>query len=215
MVQKFPEAFLGSSIIVCEGDTEIGFCRALDARWSADELYNPFAVRGIVPIDGEGSRNSPRCPKCLAAIGYRVVYFGDSDCPLNPNAADMEQAGIKTILWSDGIAIEERVASDLPWAGLLEVLALAVEMHGENKIRAAVISKHGASPDLLAAPSHWTETTSLRTAIGAAAKAGDWFKTLDRGERLGNIVVRLLPDVPQSDLATKLSDLKQWVDSHG
>jgi hypothetical protein len=57
----------------------------------------------------------------------------------------MEQAGIKTILWSDGIAIEERVASDLPWAGLLEVLALAVEMHGENKIRAAVISKHGAS----------------------------------------------------------------------
>jgi hypothetical protein len=127
----------------------------------------------------------------------------------------MEQAGIKTILWSDGIAIEERVASDLPWAGLLEVLALAVEMHGENKIRAAVISKHGASPDLLAAPSHWTETTSLRTAIGAAAKAGDWFKTLDRGERLGNIVVRLLPDVPQSDLATKLSDLKQWVDSHG
>src|SRR5262249_48942784 len=41
LLRTNPDAFLARKIIVCEGKTEIGFCRALDEWWAATE--QPFA----------------------------------------------------------------------------------------------------------------------------------------------------------------------------
>ena len=53
-VRRSPEAFLSSGLIVCEGSTEIGLCKALDNWWMEAGHYDPLAVKGISLVDGNG-----------------------------------------------------------------------------------------------------------------------------------------------------------------
>jgi hypothetical protein len=46
--------------------------------------------------------------------------------------------------------------------------------------------------------------------VGATAKAKGWFKRTDLGQALGEIVIAALPEIPDSDLATKLNALADW-----
>src|SRR5690606_30065441 len=47
VVRKIPDAFLAKKVIVCEGKTEYGICRALDALWG-EEIGLAYAFIGIV-----------------------------------------------------------------------------------------------------------------------------------------------------------------------
>jgi putative ATP-dependent endonuclease of OLD family len=214
-IRKAPEAFLGSAHIVGEGATEVGFCRALDMWWAGSEqAYEPLAVSGVVPVDGCG-KDGPRYATVLRELEYPVAYFGDSDCPLNPTLEQMRKSGIVDVLWSENKSIEQRIALDLPWPGVLELLNFAAEIRDENKVRAAVIGKYGDAAALKEAFATWSDSIELREAIGAAAKGGDWYKRIDLGERLGLIVTKYLSVIPTSDLAQKVAALRTWIDTYG
>jgi hypothetical protein len=213
-VWNAPEAFLGTALIVCEGATEVGFCRALDAWWSCAGAYEPFAVYGIVPVDGEGA-SAPGRAKALRQLEYTVAYFGDSDCPLSPSLDQMRQLHIEVVIWDGDKSLEERVALDLPWPGILEILDLAADIRGEEKVRGGLIKTLGKESELLCKLSELIDTPQLRTAIGATAKKGEWFKRIDYGELLGNAVTKYLSQIQSSDLARKTATLRAWIDSHG
>ena len=64
------------------------------------------------------------------------------------------------------------------------------------------------------APTAWVTSArsleEIRRAIGQTAKEKRWFKRQDHGEALGQLVVRALPDIGGSDLATKLQQLERF-----
>ena len=60
----------------------------------------------------------------------------------------------------------------------------------------------------------WTDTPTLRTAMGKAAKTGDWYKRQDWGQEWATIICRHLDDdaISDSDLVQKLIELRSWID---
>lgn len=215
VVRREPEAFLGARVLVCEGKTEVGFCRALDTLWCRDGGRTPLASHGIVPVNGNGSQ-APQTTLAFHRLGYEVVYWGDSDVQVSPTPDELVKHGVTTVVWADNLATEERIAQDLPWEGVVEMLQLAVGEHGEESILASVknqLSGTDFSGQISADPNSWEDSPALRATIGKTAKSKGWFKRIGLGERLGDLIVEYLNRIPKTDLAQKLIDLRKWV--HG
>ncbi len=212
VVRAASEALLGRKVIVCEGKTEVGVCRALDRFWTETQGKEAFAYVGVVPVEGDGA-NAPRRAVDIRKLGYSVCFLGDSDRKLAPDPAAMQAEGINVLIWADRLSIEERIARDLPWEGVLDVVALAFEEPGEQSVRGAVTQRFGANADLIGGDLRdWQDSQELRKAIGDAAKTAGWFKRIGSGERLGEVVCRYIERIPATDLAQKMADLRQWID---
>jgi hypothetical protein len=224
MVRKFPEAMLGSRILVCEGKTELGFVRGLDEYWSSSKKLCCFAHQGVVPVTdlAGGGSNSPSQAVRFAQLGYAVAFLGDSDVALKPTVAELEGAGVTVLQWSGGCSIEERIFADLPWNGVIEVASVALQEKGTDEVLRGLAAELGLTiTDLPADPGQWLGTipvdeTTLRAALGKAAKKGaGWFKRIDHGEALAEQVTRCVDSIPSSSLAKTTGELRAWVDQNG
>ena len=215
---KSSDAFFARRVFVCEGKTELGLCRALDEWWAASGPS--LALSGVALADGGGSE-APVRAKVLADLGYEVLLLADSDCELTPSLQELAAAGVVVVQWADACAVEERLAFDLPWAGLTELLALAAEHRCAGSVRDAVAARLGdAGVELPADSSLWGTLglveCEIRKAIGAAAKKQKngkregWFKTVYLGEELGRIVASHYAELANTDLAQKIGMLKSW-----
>ncbi|MGK5091444.1 AAA family ATPase, partial [Deltaproteobacteria bacterium TL4] len=189
-----PDAFLARKVIVCEGKTEIGFCRALDIWW-ADKDHS-FAYAGAALANGQGNTLGPATAIHFAKLAYQTAFLGDSDEPINPDEAELSRNGVKTIVWSGEVSIEERVALDLPWDAFVAMALLAINERGEDHVREKLGKQFGCSPqDVPADPNEWRDSLgneiTIRSAFAKAAKQkkAEWFKRVDIAEKLGNIVV--------------------------
>lgn len=211
-----PDAFLARRVIVCEGKTEIGFCRALDAWWSDAE--NSFAYVGAALADGQGNTKGPAAAVNFASLGYRTAFFGDSDEPLKPDETSLNGAGVCAVVWAGGVSIEERVALDLPWDGFVAMARLALEEHGEDHVLAKLASPFELQPGAVPAnPDNWrtllSDEVAVRTAFAKAAKEkkAAWFKRVDRAEKLGELVIRYWDVIAEKSLGAGIRQLKSWV----
>lgn len=216
LLRTNPDAFLARKVIVCEGKTEIGFCRALDARWSDAE--NSFAYVGAALADGQGNTKGPAAAVSFASLGYRTAFFGDSDEPLNPDEISLNGAGVCTVVWAGGMSIEERVALDLPWDGFVAMARLVLEEHGEDHVQAKLAPQFGCQPrEVPVDPEEWrtlfSDETTVRSAFAKAAKEkkAAWFKRVDRAEKLGELVVRYWDVIAEKPLGAGIKQLKSWV----
>ncbi len=216
LIKTNPDAFLSRKVIVCEGKTEIGFCRALDAWWS-DEQY-PFAYVGGALADGQGNTQGPAAAMSFANLGYRTAFFGDSDEPLNPDETALERAGVCTVVWAGGVSVEERIALDLPWDGFVAMARLVLDEYGEDHVQAKLAPQFGCHPrEVPVNPDEWRTLLpsegEVRVAFAKAAKArrAEWFKRVDRAEKLGELVVRHWNDVAEKPLGAGIAQLKDWV----
>jgi hypothetical protein len=208
-VRKAPEAFLGTQVIVCEGKTEIGLCRAYDALLSHNGDLT-FACSGVVPVDGGGSC-AFKTAKEFTRLGYKVVFLGDSDTSdIEIKKGEMECEGISVQLWRDRLAIEQRVFNDLPWEGVLEALIIATDEKSVESITDSVASKLKKKPQDIGAPGNWLDSVELRGAIGSCAKEKGWYKRIDTGEALGRIVIKHLSTLATNDIPEKLEFVKAW-----
>ena len=120
IVRRSSYAFLGRKLIVCEGRTEVGFCNSLDNWWHGQEKKS-FGYLGIVPVDGSG-HEAPKVALSLAGLDYGVALLADSDKPLDPDEETLKGKGIDVFTWDGSVSIEERIALDLPWVGVMEML---------------------------------------------------------------------------------------------
>lgn len=220
-ILKASEAVLARKIIVCEGKTELGLCRGLDDWWSADG--KSFGYLGVALADGGGAA-APKLAVALARLGYAVAYFGDSDQPLEPDAATMRSQGVGVFVWEGNKASEERLALDLPWPGVVDIVKLASEEWGDGPVHDAVACRLGVTPtDLPADPASWNTVdggeAAARKAVGHVAKTfrsrKGWFKRVDLAERLAGLVRAHSAAIGETDLGKKLAALKSWVEADG
>lgn len=207
-------AMLASRIVVCEGPTEVGLCRALFHSWDRHERI-PVALVGTVPRDGGGNA-APVKAECLAYLGYRVALLVDNDlsAPGNrqayaQNVAAAAKRGVVHLTWATGLATEDQVARSLPARAMRDLVALAVELNEsenpEMSVCAAVAAQLGRDCTLEGLnPVAWCRQSGMaashvRAAIGAAARSRGWFKSETRGQRLGELVAAALPELRYVD----------------
>jgi putative ATP-dependent endonuclease of OLD family len=211
IVRWCPEALLSRRIIVCEGDTEIGFCRGLDKAGAL--AGRPFALTAVAFADGQGCTRVGARAIGLRELGYEVSVFADSDKPLDKTTDELERAAVSVFVWPGTVATEERIMADVPWNVLVQLVLLAEEWHGPV-IREHVATALQRSPkDLAGHPNDWISLgePTVRTAVGKAAKSSSWFKRTDRGEVLGETVSTCLSAVASTGLAQTVEALRQWV----
>lgn len=212
-VRSAPEAMLGRRVIVCEGKTEVGLCRALDHRWGQTHGAPPAHI-GLVLVPGEGT-SAPSKALAFAELGYRTALLVDSDATLNPSEAEIMAGGVRVFAWDGEVSTEQRVILDVPWPAVEAIIDAASELFDEEVPRAvsdAIGHRLGAEPGR--GLEEWLksgfEANEIRRAVGQTAKAQGWFKRTDLGEALGNIVADALPQMDGTDLATKLNSLAEW-----
>jgi len=217
-VRSIPDAFLSPRVIVCEGATEVGILRSFE-----NNILSPtnisYALKKVNIVDGKGTDATKRA-KHLKDHGYDVCLFIDSDKVSEWLVAEDEllRAGIKVIRWDDFICTENRIIHDVPDKNSLKEI-VEVAMTATGKTKESLISSINSklSQNKLTDINHigtFTDDTSLRKAIYDASVIDDreWFKTVSRGELLGNYVFqKVYTQMQTTDFYKKLEELKGWV----
>ncbi|MGH3117025.1 MAG: hypothetical protein ACRDQ2_07915, partial [Gaiellales bacterium] len=128
-----------------------------------------------------------------------LLVMDNDDRAVDEDVAASIVDGVTVERWTLGRALEDEIVMTLDSAGLQAVIDLAVELRGEESVRAMVASRLGdkalAGTDL----TQWqaeaaVEEAALREAIAAAAKGKSgkdnaWFKREDAGEALAVVVL--------------------------
>ncbi len=214
-IRSGAEAFLAPMIIVCEGATEVGFLRGLDDHWTGNK--DSFAYRGVALFDADGASKIKEIAENLKALGYDVAVLADSDEPVqfsDAHAQELRNAGITVAKWGGAFSIEERVFSDIPWAGVMRSFEAARVIWGDDARLLDQVQTHfgqGFDRNFTA----WADTPQVRTALGRAAKASGWFKRQSWGRAWADAISGHLDDnaIRESDLVRQLTSLRGWIDN--
>ncbi len=214
VVRRAPEAFLARSIIVCEGKTEVGILRTLKTRWQAAHDDTPIEHHGVAVVDGGGSC-APRVATELAKLGYRTLLFRDSDRPLpvdEENAA--AEANVSVLEWDGASSTEERILADVSPKTVQRILDLAYDVRGCESVLDTITTRLGFKRRLPPSFSDWSSSGKpvgeLRAAIAASAKNSGWFKNVDLGEQLGEIVADAIAAGLDAPTVGLLSGIEAW-----
>ena len=215
-VRACPEAFFAKKVVVCEGATEVGICRALD-KWRISQNKEQMSFKDCAYVDGTGDTLVERSIKIHQA-GITTALFCDSDkTSVNEQKNNLKESGIQIFDCEAENCIEKQIFANLPWDGVKELINYALVNHYNNDrdaLISSVKSKYQPSTDF---PQDGldNDTPELRNAIAIAAtkKKGEWFKTIHHGEALGNIIFNYINEMDTDcHLRKTLTDLSSWVD---
>lgn len=209
IIRACPEAGYAEKVIICEGKTEIGICRALDIyRKMNDKKCMSF--KGCVYTLGGGDSFPERAVK-LKELGLPVCVFCDSDkdSKLSQSKEELKKLGIKIFDCENGNAIEHQVFNDLPMDGVKEILSYKENEIPEASIIVSIKSKYGQN-----FPNNWKDqdTLEMRRAIGETVKNKEWFKRIDHGEFLGSVIFKFFDQMKGKKLRELLETLSNWID---
>lgn len=194
-IRKIPEAFFAAKVLVCEGATEIGLCKALDAKRVADGKPSA-ACKGIFIADGTGNNMKSYAP-AFRALDYPTALFCDSDdAYINTKKTGFVEKGITLIDCEENFSIEEQIFKDVPWSAVKELIAIAVEKlkkKNGNPEQAIIECTNSFLTNKVESFERLCdqESPELRTALGQTAKKEtmEWFKRQDYGEMMGNVIL--------------------------
>ncbi|WP_022731224.1 ATP-dependent nuclease [Thalassospira lucentensis] len=210
------EAFLAPKIVVCEGATEVGFLRGLDDYWHTSEHMESFAYRGVALFDANGAGKIKDIAENIKELGYDVAVLADSDAPNLFSEADaqaLRDASITVTKWDNELSIEERIFFDVPWAGVMSSFEVAREIWGNDQSLLDQLRTQFGQ-DFNRDFARWVDTRELRTALGKAAKTGDWFKRQAWSQEWALVIAGHLRDeaIRGCDLVRQLDGLRNWID---
>lgn len=215
-VRACSEAFFAKKIIVCEGATEVGVCRALD-KWRKLNGKKPMSFSKCAYVDGGGENLFSRADE-LRKAGFCVAVLCDSDRSKDiPEKERLKADGIQFFDCELNKCFEAQVFSDMPWEGVRELLDYACKSVKDGDECALKQCVEARFPQKTNFPVTWKEQDSvdLRKAISSASVASkkEWFKRIDRGEMLGEIIFKHFSSMGDATpLKKMLCGISEWVD---
>jgi len=214
-----PEAFFAKKVLVVEGHTEIGICRALNIhRYRLG--HQTAGALGVRIAEGRGTTAFNYSRGFLKA-GFAVALFCDSD-EENKEAEkeNLRKMGAIVVDWQKGDCIELAATRYLPFPAVLALLELAANIKQQddssitieeikNQLWNAVKAKYGKEcPEI----TNLSDSVEIRKAIGMAAKTGAWFKSQDKGQQLGKLIFDNFENMEETNLMKKqLTALSNWI----
>lgn len=212
-VRACPEAFFAKKVIVCEGATEIGICRAID-KWRGETAQSYMALLDCAYVDGTGSTIDVRIDE-IEQSGIQTSIFCDSDLPtINDKKDAWIRRGIGVFDCDEGLCLEQQLFKDLPWLGALELLNYA-SAQAPSSFNGVFEAQKGILID------DWEDTDELRQTIMSKFKPNkdgklkrDWFKQQHHGEKIGEVIFKYFDDLnTESTLYKTISGISNWIDS--
>lgn len=212
-IRACPEAFFAKKVIVCEGATEIGICRAID-NWRITQDKEQMSFKDCAYVDGNGNTLVERTQEIKQA-GIRTALFCDSDdSAVNTKKDSLKSLGITIFDCEPDKCIEQQIFTNLPWDGVKDILKY-VQSNFSDSFEATFSEKPKIPID------EWQESDSLRNNIVSEFKAKadggagkKWFKVIHHAEKLGDIVFKHLCEMEKScHLRKTLTELSDWIDS--
>jgi len=209
-----PEALLATSVLVCEGATEVGLLRGLDLHRTSEGKQS-MTARGIALVDAQGTSKVYGRALDFMKLGYRTVVLRDDDAP--PNEADqkafVEQKG-ESFVWHDERALEDEMFHGLTPGAVAKLVEMAVELHGEGLVNDHIKSASSGAIDLNGVRERLKGTLdpATRERLAKASKAGKWFKTVTHMEDAARGIIG--PDLPSAEqgLRQRINKMLGWID---
>ena len=189
-IRMHAHALLASSVIVCEGASEIGLVRGLD-QYFTENGETPLAASGATLLNGNGDETFTRALN-MQALGYRTAILRDSDKPAP--AADetrfLAQGGT-VFAWGGGQAVEQALFAALPPPRAAALLQYVVELKERPLIEAHIVTYSGNTVTLasLEAEAAAGLGQASRALLGGAAARFGWIKTITAMEGAGRAIV--------------------------
>jgi len=213
-VRSNPEALFMKKIIVCEGATEIGICRALDNNRQSLKKIN-LACLGIGLVDGGGENMIERI-KGFNSLGFSSCLLCDSDVAnINTSKNELRELGISIFDCNGGNSIEQQLFADLSWEQIIQLVnyRIQIDSFDSQSVFQSTYSQKQTMPDFT---EDWykTESDELRILLGDTSKKRDWYKRIDHGMKIGEVIFSGL-DKLATDKKTKqmFDELSNWIDS--
>lgn len=211
-VRACPEALFAKKIIVCEGATEIGFCRALN-DWRVMNDKQSLAYIGVCLADGAGNNQIDRV-KHFCKLEYDVCLVCDSD----ESATNDAKANIKCPIFDcdDNLSFEEQIFKDVTWAQVISLVDYRKSMNPnyDDKSILNELNQENENP-LSYTPQNWLDTDdpALRKRIGFIAKKNGWYKRIEKAEEVGRIFFNAFNEIQsESRLKKNVKRLCAWID---
>lgn len=213
-VRSSAEAFLAKKIVICEGATEVGFLRGFD-DYQVSKNKNPLSYYGVALLNAGGASKIKELAKTFNSLKYSVSILADGDAPKQFSESDgkeLSDIGIEVKIWSDGLSLEQRAMTDLPWQYVKYSMQLARDTSG-YPVKDNVQSTFGSA--LNDNIEQWGDTPKLRVAIGKAALNSSWFKDTTRGDLWFDKISPAFDDdhFRKTDLYVKLNELWAWIEN--
>lgn len=213
-IRANPEALFAKRIIIGEGATEVGICRAI-SNWLDKNRQISFACKGIKIIDGHG-KTQTNYARELNSLGYDVCMLCDSDEPtVNNEKHSLSEAGITIVDCQDNNAIEDQIFNDLHWDHCVKLIEYLIEE--ENKESKSIFDSIKSLDSGITYGDSWykNETETLRSAFGRKSKSSknSWFKKITPGEFVGEQICNWYDSTnDDNNLRQMISKLITWVD---
>lgn len=212
VLRKHPKAFYGLRVVSCEGATEEGVVRAL-----GDYLlvHTDLGIEGrdVVPIDAGGSNEFYKMAKSFSECDFDVAVFCDSDLEekLADDKAEVVALNIPIVQCEIGFALEQQIFNHIPWDGVLELLVWAEE-NNDKSIFPISGTRLYSIEEIANLPEK--DRDEARKMIGAAAKSKQaWYKSINGGEALGNVIMRNFENMNEENpLKKEISELLKWLE---
>ena len=216
-IRAHAHALLASSVVVCEGGSEIGLMRGLD-QYLAGNGENSLAASGATLVNGNGDETFSRAI-ALQSLGYRTAILRDSDKPAPaPLEAAFIAGGGEVFAWGDGRALEQELFAALPDGPANKLLDLAIEVKDRTLIEAHIRTISNGTKTL-----NDLETEALfdgfgldsRTLLGNAAARFGWLKTITTMELAGRTIVGPAYGDADASLTDVMDAVLDWVEDGG
>lgn len=212
IVRACPEAIYSKKVIVCEGKTELGICRAIDENRIHQGLSS-FSENGVVYTLGEGNNFTGRAEQ-LFKLNKKVCVFCDSDVDdkLAPTKDELKGFDIPIFDCDEGLAIEQQLFNEMNWEGIQDIVKYLLQDMSLNSISQSINSKYDGKLE-----NNWlnTDEEGKRAALGLASKSNKnaWLKRIDHGEVIGNVFYNNIGALTETKLFSIINGISNWVDS--
>jgi putative ATP-dependent endonuclease of the OLD family len=215
-VRACPEAFFAQKVIICEGATEVGICRALDG-WRKSKHKPPMSFQNCAYVDGNGKNLIFRV-NAINSAGFKTALLCDSDpSEVNDFKSSWKNNGVAIFDCESDLCLERQVFQDLPWITILELIDYVIKVHKKTE-ESLLDSLKEKFSDKKRFPENWkiSDTPEMREALAKASlvKEKEWFKSIYHGEALGDIIFKYFDNIePTTHFKKMLMALSTWVDS--
>jgi len=216
LLRRSSEAFLARRIVVCEGKTEVGFLKAIDERLDGGRM----ALAGSFYAEAGGGSQTFPLARLFRSAGYDACIFMDSDNN-DDNAAklDIRNEGVDVFDWDDGKCLEAQVFADVPDDVVRDLILLAEDLNSRGRVECGLGDQSLDFDELIAEGATYDADT--RESLGKAAtwkkadggkdKDRSWFKNIEKGTRMGEVVLGCRDRLGGKKLLKTIEDIETWV----
>ncbi|WP_188568509.1 ATP-dependent nuclease [Undibacterium terreum] len=221
-IRADPEAFLARTVIVCEGASEVGFVRGMDAHYVSGGQTSLLA-RGVAYVN-VGGGDPDRCfirGNALLTLGYRAIVLVDNDKPPTPElrrlTALFEANGGTWVSWRQGRALEDELFASLNRVAVGLLIQQGIENVGDELVDAHIRTQSQNQLNLqsvLAEGLAGDYSPATRTCLGVASRhrKNGWFKSVTKFEHVARTIV--FPNFADADAGFSLPVLRLYGLAH-